>query len=108
MIELLFKIGIIAACIVAVLAALTAIPSVAALISVVTDSTDLIVTNINGFVNTMAQYTQPFNALLNRILSVQIKNILVSLIIWLMIKPLVYKMIDLTTGLARKLIEKIG
>lgn len=106
MIELLFKIGIIAACIVAVLAALTAIPSVAALISVVTDSTELIVTNINGFIYTISQYTNPFNALLNRILTIQIKNILVSLIVWLMIKPLVFKMIDLTTGLARKIIEK--
>lgn len=106
MIELLFKIGIIAACIVAVLAALTAIPSVAALISVVTDSTDLIVNNINGFIDTISQYSQPFNGLMNRILTVQIKNILVSLIVWLLIKPLVYKMLDITTGLARKIVEK--
>lgn len=106
MIELLFKIGIIAACIVAVMAALTAIPSVAALISVATDSTDLIVTNINNFVYTLTQYAKPFVSLLNRILSVQIKNILASLIVWLMIKPFVYKIIDLTSGLARKIIER--
>lgn len=106
MVEFLFKIGIIAACIVAVLAAITAIPSVAALISVATDSTDLIVTNINGFVNTISQYARPFVALMNRILSVEIKNILVSLIIWFMIKPLVYKIVDLTSGLARKIVEK--
>lgn len=106
MIELLFKIGIIAACIVAVMAALTAIPSVAALISVATDSTDLVVTNINGFVNTISQYARPFIALLNRILTVEIKNILGALIIWLMIKPFAYKIIDLTSGLARKIIER--
>ena len=107
MIQLLFVLGIVVLSITAVFGVLSVIPSVLALLTFVTDEPDEIIKYINNLISLIESYAEPWVGLMNRILGITPKRILVSLIVWMIIKPFVYKIIDLTTGLARKILERI-
>lgn len=107
MIQLLFVLGVVVLSITTVFGVLSVIPSVLALLTFVTDESDLIIDQINSFITLIASYAEPWIGLINRIIGTTPKRVLVSLIVWMIIKPFVYKIIDLTSGLARKIIERI-
>lgn len=108
MIELIVKLGIYVAATLALLAMLKSVPEIAALVSVMTDSTDLIVDAINNFSQLLQTYIQPWIGLLNNVLPSAIKNALIAYITWKIVKKFVYFIVDAFQGFTRKIIEKIG
>lgn len=108
MIELIVKLGIYVTVTLTLLGLMTNIPEIAALVSVVTDSTDLIVDAIDDFAQLLQTYIQPWIGLLNNVIPSPIKNALIAYITWKIVKKVVYFVIDILVGLTRNIIEKIG
>ena len=106
MVETIFKIGILVSLLLALFAIVTTIPAFAALITTATGSTDQTVSAINTGFSLLAQYTRPFVALLNIMIGSTGRVALSALIIWLMVKPIAFKIIAPLELALEKLIEK--
>lgn len=107
MVEFLFGLGVYIATVAAVSAAVQAIPSVAAMFSVVTGQSQTIIGAIESFGVLLDTYVQPWISLLNIILPASVKSALVALIVWRLVRPLGLSLIETTTGATRSIIEKL-
>lgn len=106
MVEFIFKIGILIALVLALFAIIMTIPAFAALVTTATGTTDATVGAINNGFGLIAQYTRPFMALLNIMIGSSGRVALSALIIWLMVKPIAFKILAPLELALEKLIEK--
>lgn len=106
MVEFLFKIGILIALVLALFAIVMTIPAFAALFTTATGSTAATVSAINTGFGLIASYTRPFMALLNIMIGNSGRVALTALIVWLMVKPIAFKILAPLELALEKLIEK--
>lgn len=107
MIELLFGLGVYAATVIAIFAVIQTIPSVVTLLSVMTNSTDQVVSSITDLIGVIEEYAAPWVGLLNMLLPQSVKTALLALVVWRLVRPIGLNMIEMTTGASRKILEKL-
>lgn len=107
MIELIFGLGVYIATVAAVFAVIQTIPSVVTLLSVMTNSTDQVVSSITDLIGVIEEYAAPWVGLLNMLLPQSVKTALLALIVWRLVRPIGLNMIEMTTGASRKILEKL-
>lgn len=108
MLELIFKISIFAAITVVLISVLVNTPMFAELIVSTIDNYEVIIEYINQFANILQEYVTPWIGLLNNMLSPPTTTLLMTFLVWKMIKPLFFFYIDVIGGLARSILQKIG
>lgn len=106
MIQFVFKIGLLATLVLALFAVLLTIPAFVSLFTTATGSTEATVGAINTGFGLIASYTRPFVALLNIMIGSSGRVALMSLIVWLMVKPIAFKILAPLELALEKLIEK--
>lgn len=106
MIEFIFKVGILVTIVLALIAAVTAIPAFASLITTTTGQTESLVSSINGFASILMQYVTPFIGALNLIIPTSVKTALAALIVWKLTKPIALKILAPLEAALEKIIEK--
>lgn len=107
MVEFLFGLGVVFATVFATYAFFSAIPAVASMFTVATGSTGQLVAAIEAFIGLIDTYITPWVGLLNNILPIYVKQALIAMIIWRLVRPIGLNILEATTGASRKIVEKL-
>ena len=106
MIEFLFKLAVLLSIVMALFAILMTFPSFIGILGAGLLDGAAVSSNITSGFELIAQYTRPFMGLMNLMIGSSGRIALTSLIIWLLAKPIVYKIMAPLELAIEKLVEK--